>query len=74
MSSAAMSFTKSEVLCKLHHGVLGLAVSSCSDFPVQDLSNQFQLIFRREVFVPDSTVILSCFVIHLGGRWGMILK
>lgn len=68
MSSAAMSFTKSEVLCKLHHGVLGLAVTSCSDFPVQDLSNQFQLILRREVFVPDSTVILSCFVIHLGGR------
>lgn len=54
MSSAAMSFTKSEVLCKLHHGVLGLAVTSCSDFPVQDLSNQFQLILRREVFVPDS--------------------
>lgn len=61
MSSAAMSFTKSEVLCKLHHGVLGLAVSSCSDFPVQDLSNQFQLIFRREVFVPDSDPFMFCY-------------
>lgn len=61
MSSAAMSFTKSEVLCKLHHGVLGLAVTSCSDFPVQDLSNQFQLIFRREVFVPDSDPFMFCY-------------
>lgn len=64
MSSDAMSFTKSEVLCKLHHGVLGLAVTSCSDFPVQDLSNQFQLIFRREVFVPDSDPFMFC---HLLG-------